>query len=576
MRAILAAAVCTLGAAATSIDGLVAQDFETPPAAAMDSIFAEWDAPDSPGCVCAVSDAHRIRFEGAWGMANLELRVPLSPRSVFYAASVSKPFVAASIVLLAQRGEFSLDDDARRLLPQLAGLPEPASVRDLARHTSGIRDYFSLFRLAGYHSLDHLDNAKVLRMLERQRSLHFQPGTEHEYSNSNYVLLAELVRRTAGESLQAFTAREIFDPLGMRHTEFEDDHRRVVPGRVTSYERVEDAYRRHLKEFDVVGDGGLLTTARDLTAWGRDLLQPEPAGRMLVATMAEPFALSDGSRVDYGLGLRLGRVAGRRTIGHTGSFKGFRTGVVALPDVGLVVAVLCNSADADASALSAAVVERWLAPLIPETETVAAEAGSSVRPTPGTDRVVELSEDALRQWEGHYWADREASARRLFVREGALFYGRGGNDSRLVAHSERLLSMPGFGIPITLELSRDEDGTRRMTMRIGGFQTLEYEEYVPVPTRRATFEPYTGTYLSEELDVAYRVEPVDDGLTLRITRSGVAAPLAPVMRDLFQATIDSDTYTLRFERLGNRISGFRLDSGLSRALAFHRHRENGR
>ncbi|MEN8376492.1 MAG: serine hydrolase domain-containing protein [Gemmatimonadota bacterium] len=550
-------------------------DPETPALAwrsAIDSIFEAWNGTATPGCVCAVSSDTELLFEGAYGMANLELGVPLDPNSVFYVASVSKQFVAGSVALLSVRGELELQADARALMPELGGIGRPIPVRALAQHTSGLRDYFSLFRLAGRHELDHLDNRRVLRMLARQRSLEFAPGERYAYSNSNYVLLAELVERASGSPLGEFAERELFGPLGMHHTAFEDDHRRVVPGRVASYGFEDGQYRRFLKEFDVVGDGGALSTARDLAAWGRNLLRPSVGGEAWVGLMTTPGTLADGSPLDYGLGTRLGEVDGVATIGHTGSLKGFRTRVVAFPERALVVVVLCNAADANANRLSEAVARRLLsageAARRPQAEAhVGAEQADEETAEPAA---LHLTEDQLAKWAGHYWSDSEALARDIYLREGKLFYEREDGDRELVAERPDRFSMPGFGIPITFQFRRGEGGERRLTIRVADFQTIDFREYAPVSMSDVDAAALIGAYGSVELGVSYEIRASGGGLELLVAGDHDPAPLRPVMRGLFLATVDGSPYTLRFDGGEAEATGFSLASGLSHGLRFTR------
>ena len=139
-----------------------------------------------------------------YGLASLESDVPITPHTVFNLASASKEFTAASVLLLANEGKLSLDDDVRRYVPELPSLAGPVTIRQLLTHTSGWRDYIQLLVWQGHEVRDHVTARDALNVLERQRSLNFSPGTAFAYSNTGYFLLGLVVTRVSGEPLAQF------------------------------------------------------------------------------------------------------------------------------------------------------------------------------------------------------------------------------------------------------------------------------------------------------------------------------------------------------------------------------------
>jgi CubicO group peptidase (beta-lactamase class C family) len=137
-------------------------------------------------------------------MANVELGVPITPDSVFHVASVSKQFTAMSIMLLAHRGQLSLDDAVRKHIPELPAFGTPLTIRHLLSHTSGLRDVFLLQGIAAPRDDGADQNDALVNILACQRALNFTPGTEFEYNNGGYVLLATIVKRVSRQSLRAF------------------------------------------------------------------------------------------------------------------------------------------------------------------------------------------------------------------------------------------------------------------------------------------------------------------------------------------------------------------------------------
>jgi len=201
---------------------------------AVDKLFSQWDKKDTPGCALAIVKDGKIIYKQGYGLANLELNVPITPQSVFYIGSVSKQFVTMCIAILDKQGKLSLDGDIRKYVPELPDYGPPITVRHLIYHTSGLRDYLTLLGIAGidfgtYHEDD------VVELIAQQKELNFAPGKEYLYSNSGYFLLAVIVERASGKSLRKFAEQNIFKPLGMKNSHFHDDYRILIKNRASGY-----------------------------------------------------------------------------------------------------------------------------------------------------------------------------------------------------------------------------------------------------------------------------------------------------------------------------------------------------
>ncbi len=222
----------------------------------VDKLFEPYGSPASPGCAVAVIEDGRIVYKRGYGMADLEHDVPIRPDSVFHIASHSKQFTAAAIVLLFHEGKLSLDDEARKYVPELPDFGTPITIRHLVHHTSGLCDQWALLSLAGWrYSLDLITDQDVLDVMYAQKALNFRPGEEYRYSNTGYTLLSQIVKRVSGKSFREFTTERIFKPLGMNNTHFRDDHAEIVKNIAYGYIRGkgEDEFRLSIPHFDTVG-----------------------------------------------------------------------------------------------------------------------------------------------------------------------------------------------------------------------------------------------------------------------------------------------------------------------------------
>ena len=178
----------------------------------VDELFSEWNRPDSPGFALAIIKDSETVYKRGYGIASLEHNVAISPSSVFDIASVSKQFTAMCIALLARQGKLALDDEIQMYVSEMPRYERPITLRHLIHHTSGIRDYITLMHLAGMRLENKYCDDEIIGLIARQKELNFKPGDEFLYSNSGYLLLAEIVKRVAGQSLAAFAHENIFQP----------------------------------------------------------------------------------------------------------------------------------------------------------------------------------------------------------------------------------------------------------------------------------------------------------------------------------------------------------------------------
>ena len=314
----------------------------------VDAIFARYTAEGSPGCSVSVARAGKLLFAKGYGTADLEHRVPITPDTLFYVASVSKQFTGISIGLLSQRGVISLDDDVRKYVPEMPDFGVKVTIGHLLHHTSGVRDFLGLQGLAGFPEDEPLTERGFLAMMSRQKALNFAPGDEHLYSNSGYALLAIIVKRASGSSLKDFAAKDVLGPLGMKTSRFRDDHTEPIPNRAIGYAPRAGGYRQSVPRFDVVGDGGLFSSARELALWDPTDLPATIGKPGLTALLTAPGTLNNGTSVPYAMGLRLDTYRGLPIVRHGGAYGGYQTDVTRFPGERMGVTVLCNLSNAPA------------------------------------------------------------------------------------------------------------------------------------------------------------------------------------------------------------------------------------
>jgi CubicO group peptidase (beta-lactamase class C family) len=270
----------------------------------VDALFERWDRTDSSGCGLGIIRDGSLIYERSYGMANLEHHIPITSDTVFRIASTSKQFTAMGLLLLEQGGALSLDDDIRNYLPAMPDYGRTITLRHLMQHSSGIRDYAESRYLMGFEDDDRFIEQEVLDLLARQKALNFAPGERYLYSNSGYLLLGEIVERGAGVTLRQFTEDRVLQPLGMHDTHFHDDYTEMIENRASGYApREGGGFRMAESPFDLVGDGSLFTTVRDLFLWDQNFYHHEVGGESLARKQHDTLVLNDGHKMQYAAGL---------------------------------------------------------------------------------------------------------------------------------------------------------------------------------------------------------------------------------------------------------------------------------
>jgi CubicO group peptidase (beta-lactamase class C family) len=541
----------------------------------VDDVFAKWDRKDSPGCALGVYKDGNVVYKHGYGMANLNDDVPIAPATVFHVASMSKQFTAASIVLLAQQGKLSLDDDVRKYIPELPDFGERITIRHLVHHTSGLRDQWELLGLAGWrYSLDLITDDDVMSVMTRQKELNFKPGERHVYCNTGYTLLGLIVKRVSGMSLREFTTKNIFEPLGMKNTHFRDDHAEIVKHNALGYEQKgkDKPFELSVTNFDTVGATSLHTTVEDLQLWDENFSHPKVGGEAFLKQMLERGKLNNGEVLDYAFGLVVDKYKGLPVVDHAGGDAGYRSDMTRFPEQHFSAAVLCNSADTNPPQLVRQVADIVLAKEIAAAEKTAPATAKEPAKSASPANVV-FTADQLAGYSGMYWNREDDEFVKVVVKDGKL-EAEAGSDEPLVlkafAESRFHIADKPWGDMVEVHfVAASGDKPKRLEQSFGGGKPAVFESAEAATPSAAELAQYAGAYVSEEIDPVYRI--VLDGDKLHLTRlKHKPDTLRPTVRDVFAGDIG----TVRFRRdASGHISGFTLNAGRIQNFHFSRRAE---
>jgi CubicO group peptidase (beta-lactamase class C family) len=389
----------------------------------VDALFATWDTPESAGCALGVYRDGEIVYSRGYGMADLERAVPITPQSLFDLGSTSKQFTAASIVLLAQQGKLTLDDDVRKHLPELPDYGTPITLRHLLNHTSGLRDYIDLLTLHGSNIDDVTTPADALELVVRQKALNFAPGSEYLYSNTGYFLLSLVVERISGGSLPEFAKAQMFAPLGMERSFVLGRYDDVVKGRALAYsKRPDGSLRTDVSRWMQLGDGAVFSSIDELLHWDNQFYTARIGGADLTDQLQVPGRLTDGTTLDYAHGLVIGKYRGQRTVHHGGAWGGYRAQLMRFPEQRFSVALLCNLGEISTSALAHKIADILLADVLDAVEdAVEAPVETASEPAAEPSKPPDPPRYALSAVAGN-WRDPESRAVRVFAMEADRLY----------------------------------------------------------------------------------------------------------------------------------------------------------
>jgi CubicO group peptidase (beta-lactamase class C family) len=335
----------------------------------IDHLVAKWNQKNGPGLAAMLIRDGRIVYQKGVGLADLDAHTPIAPNTQFQLASMTKQFTAMAVMILRERGKLQFDDSLSKFCPEFPDYARTITIRHLLNHTSGLPDYEEL--LLGKVDYDKLfqsskspravhefTSAEALQVLSRQQQLRFLPGEKWEYSNSGYLVLAQIIERLSRKRYAEFVKETIFDPLGMYNTLVVDERRQHVPRLAVGYSLRNGRWQdiSYSAEDFMYGDGGIHSTVDDLYKWDQALYTERLVRRATLEMAFTPGRTNDGKETNtfltgflkrptsYGFGWFITSLDGNLEVEHAGNWSGYRSYIIRVPSRRLTAIVLMNSA----------------------------------------------------------------------------------------------------------------------------------------------------------------------------------------------------------------------------------------
>ena len=555
--------IVTLAGTSTSVDAQDIIGTRDSRALRADSVFQRFDRTDSPGCALGVYQDGKILYARGYGMASLEHGVALSPRSVLDVGSISKQFTAMSMLMLQKEGKLSLDDPIRKYIPEMPPYADRITLRRALSQTSGLRDLYIMMGQTGRTFAG--DTIDALRIITHSAEPNYEPGARYLYTNSGWILAAQIVYRLTGKTLDQFAQERIFGPLGMHDTRYLAEVETIIPNGAEGYAPRPGGpgfqVARSTYDGAIMGAGAVHTSVEDFGRWLNNYDEATVGGRDIIETMTTATKLNDGSPAKsgptqaYAIGLNVGTLRGLRVVSHGGSWAGYRGHFLRFPDQRFAVATFCNLTTSGPDSLARKVAGIYLADRMQPDSAAAWVAelngaaradvpAASLRALAGVWRNVERGEVRRTRLVGDTLFSVDGERTRLVPLEGGRFRASSGTEIRF----EPNVTSPS-----------------RMIVRTTSDE-VTYSRADTVTLTPAQLAECAGDYRSDEVE-ATQTWKVEKGQLVMYANNRRLGVLEPAYRDGF--TRGGAVIDVQRDAKG-RITGYLVESGRVRHLRFSR------
>ncbi len=494
----------------------------------IDAVMSKIYKPGEPGAAVIVRrDGHTI-FRKGYGLADIELGVKIEPDMIFRLGSITKQFTATAILMLAEQGKLSLQDEISKYLPPFTSGDKKVTIEHLLTHTSGIKSYTNMEEWLQMWRKD-MTPQEIIDM-SKDKPFEFTPGERWSYNNTGYVMLGAIIEKVTGKSYEAFVEDKIFAPLAMKHSYY-DRTEQVIPRRVAGYQKDNDGFVNapYLSMTQPYAAGSLLSSVDDLTVWNDAVFSGKLLKKEWLDKAFSPYHLANGESSGYGYGWFISDFRGHRCIEHGGGINGFTSYALALPDDRVYVAVLTNSAIADR---------------MPEPRAL--RIAELVLDLPAAERkTMILTSDELDTLTGVY--ENQDSEARMITRQGEKLFSQRAGGAR---HEILAASVSEFffaDTPTMIRFSRDEAGKvigLRVQARIGPAEIYRRSaKPLPVDRKEIALAPellmrYIGEYeLMPGFSIVVTIE--DGHLMGQATGQTKVELFAESKKDFFLKVVDA-------------------------------------
>lgn len=510
----------------------------------VDAILEDYAGNNKPGATIGVIKNGKLIFQKGYGMANLEAGVANHPNVAYNIASGSKQFTAAIIASLIQQNKLALTDDIRKHIPQFKDYGKPLTIENLLYHTSGIRDYMVLMWLTGKSFEEPFTNKEAVDMIVQQEKLNFAPGDHCVYSNSNYILLAEIIQRVTGTTLAEYAEKNLFKPVEMNCSGFDTGITECA-----SYRKIDTTYISFNNNYAAYGDGGMVTTLADLVQWDRTFYDDSTLTQLIL----KRGTLNNGAMLEYGMGIIVSTYRNEQIHTHPGAFLGFRSEILRFPKKGISIICLGNSSEIDPELITRSIADRYVFSDSKEVNPVKPESKSlSIEQVEALTGTFEVAQDVLieiRYEDGVLTGQASGQPRQIL-------YDNGGN-SFSIGSTGDLVVFDGIENGKFQKLIVRQKQGNTIAHRLAEVAVEDHERF-------------TGQYYCKEQNTTYNFYSVNGCLWFSVGSSGeVKANVIQKYNRVYFSYFNLERAVIDFNvNSDGSVNGFVLNSGRISDLQF--------
>ncbi|NNK87148.1 MAG: serine hydrolase [Flavobacteriaceae bacterium] len=455
----------------------------------LDTYLNEVYASDKPGATVMIAKDGKPIFRKAYGMADLELGVPMKPDNVFEIGSITKQFTAVSILMLEEQGKLSVDDDILKFIPDYPTNGHTITIHHLLNHTSGIKSYTAMESFQKNARVD-MSPTEIIDFFKNE-PMDFEPGEQFLYNNSGYIILGHIIEVVSGLSYAEFIEKNIFEPLGMKNSYY-GSMTNLIPNRASGYQN-RDGYvnAEYLSLSLPYAAGSIMSNVDDLLTWQNAIRDNKLISAETHAKAVHGSELNDGTHIAYGYGWGENNINGSKGYQHGGGIFGYTTMGIYLPEEDVYAAILTNC-DCDS----------------PGGVTTKILAMAIGKPYPDVKEAITLNDGQLKTWVGAYQFE-DGAVRFITLENGKLQSQREGSTKFEIFALDTDYFIFEEGT-ISYKFSNDGEGKRHVVMSNNGALSTGHEigREPPAPKEEISLdESVLKTYIGKyEMNPEFLIE----------------------------------------------------------------------
>lgn len=538
-----------------------AQDEELKPR--LDSYFENFvfnqvgDVNDNtPGVSLVVTKQDSVLFVGHYGTADLKNKIPISDKTIFDLASVSKQFTGMAISLLEESGKISMSDKITKYIPDLPEVMNEITIYQLVHHTSGIRDWPVLFGLKGWQPEEQLSLDQIFEMLKKQEDLNFSPGSSFSYSNSNYNLLAKIIEAVTDTTFNSWMHDSIFIPLGMDNTFFIEDSKQIVGNEANSYVYSDQNYLQFPDNLNAPGSSSLRSNTTDMSKWMLNFYTKRVGENNVFDKMTQKGKLNDNKTINYGYGIYITEINDRKAYFHDGAWGGYRTATAFFPEDSIGIVLLSN----DGLFQPKKAINDIAEIIFGKHEKTELNADTEIL------NDLKINDQFFSLCQGKYEQIADKGFFLLFFKENdEYFVSLKNNKLKLYAKSDSVFYIKEAKAEFVFHLENGQVNSHTLVQNGNSYRALKIVE--KKKENDINFDNLTGFYYSKELDVKFDLKYENQELKILIP-SFLEAIILKHSKDLIFTANSGLIQSITFMKEDEETIGFIINNTRAKNLLF--------